>query len=770
MRIVISLLLYCLLSVLPAPTPAATGEGDNVRIGVLARRGFDQAVVQWGPTVDYLNETLPGSRFELVPLDFNELHQAVRDGKVDFFLSNPAYFVDLEYNHGVRSIATLLNSRLNKATAEFGGVIFCRTDRQDIQQLDDIKNKRFMAVDPRSYGGWLTARYHLLTKGIIPDRDCRSMEYGGTHDAVVYAVHEGKVDAGTVRSDTLERMAQEGKIRLEDFRVLDPQKPKGSFPFQLSTALHPEWPMASLPHVDGNLIKRVTVALLQMPADSRAARAATAEGWTVGLNYQPVHDCLRALRMPPYTDYGKITWQQALRKQWPLMAGLLLILLLTIGFSFRLKGLNRQLSQTLDQLDDELQQRREAEAALSNFKQTLDQVHDCVFMFDSETLRFIYANQGAMKQIGYSPEELATMTPVDVKPRFTDDSFRRLLEPLLRGEQDSTTFITDHRRKDGELVPVEVMLQYVKPDDTGRFVAVIRDINERLKAEKEKEKLQAQLLQSQKLESVGRLAAGIAHEINTPIQFISSNVDFLSDSFQSLAKVLDQLRAALEGPEGTPPDLTPTRTALAEADWDYLAGEVPLAIQQSKNGLERVSSIVLAMKEFSHPGGKEKVPANLNRIVETTVTVARNEWKYVADVTTELAPDLPMVPCLTDEMGQVILNMLVNAAHAIDAKLGSNPEGVKGAIHISTRALADGVELRLSDSGTGIPQAIRDRIFEPFFTTKEVGRGTGQGLAICHDVVVEKHGGTLAVTSEEGVGSTFIITLPLQQPASEVTA
>ncbi|OQW85933.1 MAG: hypothetical protein BWK76_07260, partial [Desulfobulbaceae bacterium A2] len=754
-----------------AVEPAGTEERPTVQVGVLARRGTAQAFKQWGPTIDYLNEAVAGYRFELKPLDFGEVHQAVRDRQIHFFLANPVYFVDLEHNHGVRAIATLLNRRLDQVTAEFGGVIFCRADRKDIQHLDDIKKKRFMAVDPLSFGGWTAGKYHLFTKGIVTERDCASMDFGGTHDAVVYAVRDGKVDAGTVRTDTLERMTQEGKIRLEDFRILDPQKTPSPFPFQLSTALYPEWPMASLPHVDAALIKQVTVALLQMKPDSAAARAATAEGWTAALNYQPVHDCLRELRMPPYTDYGKVTWQQALRKQWPLVAGLLLILVLALVFSFRLKGLNRQLAGTLDRLDDELAQRREAEAALSNFKQTLDQVHDCVFMFDAETLRFIYANQGAVQQIGYSPKELETMTPVDVKPRFTDDSFRQMLAPLMHGDKDATTFITDYRRKDGQLVPVEVMLQYVKPDDTGRFVAVVRDINERLKAEKEKEKLQAQLLQSQKLESVGRLASGIAHEINTPIQFISSNVDFLNDSFQSLAKVVEELRLALKGAETA--DLTslaPTRTALEEADWDYLAGEVPLAIQQSKNGLERVSSIVLAMKEFSHPGAKEKIPASLNRIVETTVTVARNEWKYVAEVTTELAPDLPMVPCLTDEMGQVILNMLVNAAHAIGAKLGANPEGAKGSIHISTKALTDGVELRLSDSGTGIPQAIRDRIFEPFFTTKEVGRGTGQGLAICHDVIVEKHGGTLAVESEEGVGSTFVITLPLQQPAAEATA
>jgi len=764
-----TLWMFLLFSLLPHLTAltALAGEREaapasTVRLGVLARRGLEQAVTQWGATAAYLSKTVPGSRFELVPLDFDEVHQAVRGRQVDFFLSNPAYFVDLEYNHGARAIATLLNRRLDQSTAVFGGVIFCRADRLDIQQLTDIRNRRFMAVDPRSYGGWATGRFHLLGKGIVPEQDCAALEFGGTHDAVVYAVRDGRVDAGTVRTDTLERMVQEGKIRLDDFRVLDNQGLKyPDYPFQLSTILYPEWPLASLPHVDTELIRQVTVALLLMPPESEAARAAQGTGWTTALNYQPVHDCLRALRLSPYTDYGRVTWQQALRKQWPLLTGLLCILLVTIGFSLRLQGLNRRLSQTLDQLDQELRQRREAETALNNFKQTLDQVHDCVFIFDAETLHFIYANQGAVKQIGYSPEELTLMTPVDIKPRFTAESFRSLLQPLLQGARDSIAFTTEHRRKNGELVPVEIMLQYVVPGGSGRFVAVVRDINDRLKVQREKEILQAQLLQAQKLESVGRLAAGIAHELNTPAQFISSNMDFLEESFQQLAPLLNQLRDILAAGATPGQDCCARLHAAFEVvDWEFLGEEIPLAIQQSKAGLERVTSIVKAMKEFAHLGGKEKIPASINRIVETTVTVARNEWKYVAELETDLDPELPLVPCLTDEMGQVILNILVNAAQAIGEQLGPNPESAKGLITISTRTLEDGVELRIRDSGSGIPQAIRDRIFDPFFTTKEVGRGTGQGLAICRDVIVHKHGGTLTVESEEGSGSTFIITLP----------
>jgi signal transduction histidine kinase len=189
--------------------------------------------------------------------------------------------------------------------------------------------------------------------------------------------------------------------------------------------------------------------------------------------------------------------------------------------------------------------------------------------------------------------------------------------------------------------------------------------------------------------------------------------------------------------------------------------EVPSAIRQSKDGISRVTSIVKAMKEFSHPSSKEKESIVVNNIIETTMLIARNEWKYVANVTTDLAVDLPPVPCYIDELGQVILNLLINAAHAIGEKLGRNPVGDKGEIHISTQVVDSFVEIRIRDTGSGIPVGIRERIFDPFFTTKEVGRGTGQGLTISHDVIAEKHGGTLTFETEEGVGTTFIVRLPL---------
>ena len=201
-------------------------------------------------------------------------------------------------------------------------------------------------------------------------------------------------------------------------------------------------------------------------------------------------------------------------------------------------------------------------------------------------------------------------------------------------------------------------------------------------------------------------------------------------------------------------------------DADYLEEEIPKALQQSLDGMKRVATIVKAMKEFSHPGVGEKVKVDLNRAIETTIIVTKNAWKYVADVQTELSPDLPPVPCLPDAINQVILNLIVNAAQAIGEKPGEE-SGEKGTITITTRDAGAQVEIRVKDTGPGIPEEIRDRIFNPFFTTKEVGKGTGQGLAIAHDTVVNKHGGMLTFETETGKGTTFIVRLPKETEKTE---
>jgi len=274
--------------------------------------------------------------------------------------------------------------------------------------------------------------------------------------------------------------------------------------------------------------------------------------------------------------------------------------------------------------------------------------------------------------------------------------------------------------------------------------------------------LEEQLRQAQKLEGIGQLAAGIAHEINTPLQYVGDNIRFLQDAFTSMSALL---QAILELRQWQQPDkqglLLDKLAELAErADLAYLAEEIPSSIAQSLEGVQRVSQIVQAMKDFSHPGTKTKIAVDLNRAIQTTITVARNELKYVAETKVDLDPDLPFVPCLPGEINQVLLNLLINAAHAVTAAVRERGQ-TRGLITVSTHNLGDAVEIRVSDTGTGIPEHIRSHIFEPFFTTKEVGRGTGQGLALAHTAIVKKHGGEIWFETEVGKGTTFFIRLPL---------
>jgi PAS domain S-box-containing protein len=319
-------------------------------------------------------------------------------------------------------------------------------------------------------------------------------------------------------------------------------------------------------------------------------------------------------------------------------------------------------------------------------------------------------------------------------------------------------------RADGEEVWVGDRGQAVDGGDVVWLYGTVSDISERKRLEADRERMELELRMAQKLEAVGQLAAGIAHEINTPIQFVGDSLQFLSDSFddlQQLLAVYHDACAAIEPGQAHEALRARLEQAEEEADLAYLRERVPAAFARTMDGVERVASIVRAMKEFAHRQ-TEQEPADLNRALATTLTVARNEYKYVADVETRFG-DLPLVVCNLSDLNQVFLNLIVNAAHAIEDAQPSEAE--KGAIRICTERDGECALISIADNGCGIPEEIRARIFDPFFTTKDVGRGSGQGLAIAR-AVVAKHSGTLALETEPGSGTTFTIRLPIAGAAS----
>jgi PAS domain S-box-containing protein len=406
-------------------------------------------------------------------------------------------------------------------------------------------------------------------------------------------------------------------------------------------------------------------------------------------------------------------------------------------------------------------ERRLSEKAEERARRLADLIDESlheVYVFDTQTLKILEFNRGAAENLGLDANELHALTPADINTEYDVDTFRNKLQPLLDGTKKEVRFDSIHRRVDSCTYQVNLHLQFFTKSMLHVFVGFIIDITER-------KNLERQIFQSKKLESMGQLAAGIAHELNTPAQFVGDNIRFLGDSFEHLLTLTNSCSALTDAvnDDNITPELLETITQnIKSADLDYLKTEIPTAIAQSMEGVTRISKIVLAMKEFSHPGGESMELVDLNKVITNTIVVASNEWKYVARLMTDLDPDLVNIRCFSQEISQVLLNIIVNSAHAITEKNGG-PSDVLGEIYISTRQTQDFVELRVQDTGVGIPFAIQERVFDHFFTTKEVGKGSGQGLSMAYKVIVDQHGGKIRLDSNENQGTTFVVSLPLHQ-------
>lgn len=380
--------------------------------------------------------------------------------------------------------------------------------------------------------------------------------------------------------------------------------------------------------------------------------------------------------------------------------------------------------------------------------------------------RYTLANKAMADMYGTTAEDLTGKTDADFNGN-KEQVERFLLDDREVMETSRNKFVPEESFTNARTGEVQwfqtTKIPITSPDGkVSQVLGVATDITER-------RRLEAQLRQSHKLKSIGQLAAGIAHEINTPTQYVGDNTRFLQDAFPDLTRVMeksDQLLAAYQSGTITPELVAEMEQVTEQADVEYLMAEIPRAIQQSLDGVERIAKIVQSMKYFAHPGSTGKKAADINKAIESAITVAANEWKYIAEMQTNLDQTLPLIPCLLGEFNQVILNMVINAAHAVADVVGDGSSG-KGQITVSTTREDDWAVLRISDTGAGIPVEVRSRIFDPFFTTKEVGKGTGQGLAISHTVIVEKHGGTISFETEIGRGTTFIIRLPLHEAVTQ---
>ena len=431
------IILFVFITIIQIPD-FAQADNSIVKIGVLAKRGPEKAMEKWGPTAQYLTATLQNQTFIIVPLSFEEVHTSVAKAGIDFLITNSGDYVLLVGNfQGLSRIATMKNRWHDKGYAMFGGVIFTRKDNNTINNFFDLRGKTFMAVDRNSFGGWLMARFELHKSGMDPDKSFKNLFFGKTHDKVVFAVKNRIVDAGTVRTDTLERMAAEGKIDLNDFKIIHSKPANKYFPFVRSTDLYPEWPFARLSHTSYELAEKVTLALLNMPAQSPAADAARISGWTIPLDYRPVHNLLRELKIGQYQDSGRISMMDMVKKYWKWIMAVFLLMVFITGTSFYVSILNKKLKEThskLEKANEELkskveQRSKEVLESERKYRELADFLPQVVFELD-ETGNILYVNQNAFDVFKYTKDQLDK--GLNVLQMIIPEDHDRVMEDIQR--------------------------------------------------------------------------------------------------------------------------------------------------------------------------------------------------------------------------------------------------------------------------------------------------------------------------------------------------
>ncbi|MEN8178433.1 MAG: PhnD/SsuA/transferrin family substrate-binding protein [Pseudomonadota bacterium] len=685
-------------------------------IGVLSHRGDQVTRNMWGLTVDYLEEAIPQHQFRILPLDFDEVDPAVAAGKIDFVLVNPGIYVNLEVKYRVSRIATLYNRRGDVPYKIFGGVIFTRQSHPDIHTLIDLRDRSLMAVDATSLGGFQMAWREMNAVGLDPYEDLSRLEFGGIHDRVVTSVRDGLVDAGTVRTDILERMSLAGEIDLSEFRIINPQTDP-EFPFVHSTRLYPEWPFSKVAHTPNELAEQVAVALLKMPQDHPAAIAGKYAGWSIPLDYQPVHELFKELVLSPYEDLGKFTLFDAIKRYWYwLLAGLVILLFMVIMTLWVLR-LNRELKKTQKRLEHQ-------------HELILDSVADGIYGVDLHG-NSTFFNRAAEKLTGWSAEDVigknqhqllhhthADGTPYDfsdcpVYQTFCDNQPRFISEDLFW-------------KIDGSSFPVEYSSTPIRDEkgETIGSVVVFRDIAEQKQAEEDARQHQVELARVARLSTLGEMASGIAHELNQPLTAISTNA-----------------QASIRLLESNNPD-----TNVCVDVMDRIAAQA-----------DRAGEIIRQLRRFVRKEPLERSKVDINSLVNAVVVLIRPELRREnVRLSLQLDARLPGVAVQPIQIEQVILNLARNSIEA----LSEVSVTARNLMIQTSRVELEGIRVTVRDSGPGLKPELIDHLFDPFVTSKPDGMGLG--LSISHGII-EAHGGKLISISPTGGGAEFSFFLPLHQ-------
>jgi len=805
---VISLLLP-LLALLPLPSQSASND-KLIKIGVLAHRGHDETTKRWSLTADYLSDAIDGYQFIIKPKSLSSMKEAVENNLLEFILTNPGNYVDIEANYGATRIATLKVKQRDNAYTSFSAVIFTRYDSHDINTLEDLRNRSFMAVNKNAFGGFQMAWQELKQVNINPFEDLSELRFSGfPQDNIVYAVESGKIDAGTVRSDTLERMASEGAISIKDFKILN-RKFDDDFPLLHSTRLYPEWPFAKLKKTDDHLAQKVAIALLTMPPDSEAAIVSRSEGWTIPLDYTPVHDVFKSLKIGPYVEIDNVTFEKVI-EQYSHYILLVIITLVILGIVIiYISRTNHNLTLTQTNLRTEIESRRHAQAELAKHRDTLEQnvIERTQELADlnNELQEDIIARKTAEASLKKSSHTLQTMHEITSSRQM---SFEAKVDALLRtgcncfnleygtllllkgkkinvvryvGEQevfkrntwidhdklfakymtlDSEPLIIQNAATDDRFnqiyqhtflnihsylgFPVIVAgalygyLEYgsVKTTDNDRSLIDIDMLQlisqwiggeiQRQQSQENAQKHQADLAHVARLGTMGEMASGLAHELNQPLTAI---VNYTRGCVRRLNNKNTDLPAIVE------------------------------AMEHSCSEAERAAEIIRRMRELVNKEVPRREFNDINNIIEVVIRLVRPKIKKShVTIKRELDPNIPEVNVDRIQIEQVLINLLNNGIDAMKKTAVLDRE-----IIIQSRYINSGVQVKVFDRGSGLPNNMKSNVFEPFFSTKN--EGMGMGLSISRSII-EAHAGSLNAEQRELGGSIFSFTLPLGSEAND---
>jgi two-component system, LuxR family, sensor histidine kinase TtrS len=771
-------------------SPPGLKSHTTVNIGVLAYRGKTQALNRWSATAEYLSQNI-GQKFKIVPLDLDEMAHAINSGDIQFTLTNPGNYVSLETRFGASRIATMQTREQGRTRVRFGAVIITKAHNFEIRQLVDLRGKSFMAVSPSAFGGFQMAWRELIEQGIDPFKDLDELKFAGfPQDNIIHAVLDGSVDAATVRAETLMRMVDASEIKLNDFRILNAQVNKGSS-LPLSTRLYPEWPFATLKNTPRKLATRVAQALLSMPQNHPAARQSRTAGWTVPMDYSPVHRLMEFLKIGPYESLRQTSFSAMLKRyaKWFSAAAMVLVILIVVnGYITRT---NRKLKHTESELRSEISQRKCSQQALARYKDTLEE------QVAERTEDLKQTNQ-ALEKSRIALRELVRITSA---PDLThDEKLARLLDNgrdyfklpvavLASTEEEgqricrvsgSTSLAT------GRLGPlsqkcVDRLLKYRgEPLDipdldkeqeydcgcqqqgwkTYLGAAVMVDGKIHCSLEFAGTRARSQTYSKWDHELLKVMAQWIGDEVELQIAHESEQRHHAEFARVSRMSAIGEMAASLAHELNQP--LTGAINYCSVclrmlSDGNTDSKKLTQGMKNAVEGATLAADIIKRVRLFVQKGEPQHSALDLNRAVCNVALLVKHEAsRHKVNIELNLEDNLPAVVGDMIQLEQVVLNFIRNGIDAMD-KINPN----KRKLSITTRKIEGGkVMLSAADSGEGITTDAMPKIFDAFFTTKSDGMGIG--LSISRSII-ESHQGMIRARSLSSGGTELVFELPIQQ-------